>query len=80
MTGGPALSVTKGEGRAAIREARLSGRGPFHGLGQNGTPPPFSIFFIKTLFLFYFILKLLQINPKLIQTNFEFCKKFPLLS
>jgi hypothetical protein len=37
MTGGPALSVTKGEGRAA-----------------------FSIFFgIKTLFLFYFILKLL---------------------
>jgi hypothetical protein len=78
MTGGPALSVTEERGHVTIREARLAGHGPFHGLGQNGAPQPFYSF--SFLFSFSFLIlfeTFLQINSELIQTNFENCKIFP---
>jgi hypothetical protein len=39
-----------------IREAGLSGHGPFHGLGQNGAPQPFLFFFYQNPFSFLFFI------------------------
>jgi hypothetical protein len=44
----------KETGRVTIREARLSGHGPFHGWGQNAAPQPFLFFLSKPFFFSVF--------------------------